>query len=211
MLRLSIVSVLVLFSFCMVCTESAFAKGERYGVSAQYFNIDSVKFDEGSTDETNTIKFGLVHSRPIDENNNRWRWLFNLNYLSAEVPAQSNLGSQSIGIYGVYQEVKSLQFRVIPQYAVADWGWMTPLLGLGISTSYSQYSERWQVDSDGIKYGGQLEDIEAFEFGLVASVGTVIKLGSNPNAHLQLVPEILYNHSFNNGLGGIEFSLTLLF
>ncbi|CAM2835875.1 hypothetical protein [Moritella viscosa] len=209
MLRLSIV--LVLFSFCMVCAESAFAKGERYGISAQYFNINSVEFDEGSTEETNTIKFGFAHTRPIDENNNRWRWLFNLNFLSTEIPAQSNSGSKSADVYGLYQEVQSLQFRVMPQYAVADWGWVTPLLGLGISTSYSQYSERWRVDPDGVKYGDQLEDIEAFEYGLVASVGTVIKLGSNPNAHLQLVPEILYNHSFNNGLSGIEFSLTLLF
>jgi len=209
MLRLSIG--LVLFTFCTLSAGTAFAKGERYGVSAQYFNINSVEFDEGHTAETGAIKFGLVHTRPIDENNNRWRWLFNLNYLSVPMTAQNTGLSQGAQRFGVYQEVQSIEFRIVPQYALADWGWMTPLVGLGLSTSYSQYSERWQVDADGIKYGDQLDDIEAFEFGLVASIGTAIKLGSNPNAHLQLVPEILYNHSFSNGLSGIEFSLTLLF
>ncbi|MFY2506914.1 hypothetical protein ACN3E9_01000 [Vibrio pectenicida] len=51
-----------------------------------------------------------------------------------------------------------------------------------------------------------------FEAGAVATIGTVIKLGSNPDAHIQIVPQVSYILPiYNDGLGGLELSMSLLF
>ena len=80
------------------------------------------------------------------------------------------------------------------------------------SLGYSQYGDRWEVDEDGYKYGKQLDDIDQFEVGAVFSFGTAIKIGSNPDAHLQLIPQASYIQPlYNDGLGGLELSVALLF
>ncbi|WP_299015003.1 hypothetical protein [uncultured Photobacterium sp.] len=192
-----------LIALMCLLSSPVLAKGERYGASSSLLSIDSIDYEQGESGEMNASRYGLLHTRPIDENNNRWRWWFGLNYLAESVDAPKN---------GLYQEVTSYEFRVVPQYALASWGWITPYIGAGLSGAYTQYSNRWVVDSDGYKYGEQLEDIDQFELGAVATIGTVIKLGSNPDAHLQFIPQLSYIlPAINNGLGGIELSLSLLF
>ncbi|MGF1727553.1 hypothetical protein [Photobacterium nomapromontoriensis] len=188
-----------------MCLFSTFvlAKGERYGLSVNMLTIDSINYDEGSSGQKNSLRYGAVHTRPIDENNNRWRWWFGLNYLSEDVAAPKN---------GVYQEITNIELRIVPQYALDSWGIFTPYIGAGLSAGNTQYSNRWKVDNDGYQYGSQLEDIKQFELGAVATIGTVIKLGSNPDAHLQVVPQASYILPlYNNGLGGVELSVSLLF
>ncbi|GAA5644957.1 MULTISPECIES: outer membrane beta-barrel protein [Vibrio] len=184
-------------------SSSAVAKGERYGGSVSMLSIEGIDYDEGTSGEADALRYGLLHTRPIDESNNRWRWWLGLNYLDESVDAPSN---------GIYQEVTSYELRVVPQYALADWGWFTPYVGAGLSLAYSQYSNRWVVDGEGYRYGEQLDDIDQFEVGAVATLGTVIKLGGNPDAHLQIVPQASYILPvYNDGLGGVEFSVALLF
>ncbi len=195
--QVGIVSLLCLFS------GLAFAKGERYGVSYNLFSVESIEYDEGDSGAQELTRYGLVYTRPLDENTNRWRWWFGLNYLSGEVDAPDN---------GLYQEVTNYELRIVPQYAVGTWTIFTPYLGAGLSLGYSQYSERWVVDSDGYKYGSQLDDIAEFELGAVVTAGMVIKLGSNPNAHVQIIPQASYVLPvYNDGLGGVELSVSLLF
>ncbi|MCG7497889.1 hypothetical protein MHO82_13545 [Vibrio sp. Of7-15] len=183
-------------------SSPALAKGERYGASFQQLSFDGTTIDAGETGSGDVLRFGLVHTRPIDENSNRWRWWFGLNYLATDIEAPKN---------GVYQEVSNLEFRLVPQYAFGTLEWLTPYIGVGLSAGYSQYSNRFPVDSDGFKYGDQLEDESKFEFGAVFNLGTVIKIGSNPDAHLQLIPNVSYIQPMNDGLGGIELSFALLF
>ncbi|MGF1696330.1 hypothetical protein L4C54_11720 [Vibrio lamellibrachiae] len=179
------------------------AKGLRYGGSVNLLSIDSVEYPEGRSGEADILRYGFVHTRPIDENNNRWRWWFGFNYLDDAVEAPAN---------GVYEEVTNYEFRLVPQYAVATWSVFTPYVGAGLSTAYTQYGNRWEVDDEGYKYGLQLDDKSQFEVGLVATVGSVIKLGSNPDAHLQIIPQVSYILPvYNDGLGGIELSVSLLF
>ncbi|WP_072054266.1 hypothetical protein [Aliivibrio fischeri] len=187
----------------MACSLPAFAKGERYGIAANFKTIESTEYEQGMSGELSTISYGLVHTRPIDENNNRWRWLFGFNYLSDYIEAPAN---------GVYQEVTNYEFRIVPQYALGNWWAFTPYVGAGLSLGYSQYGNRWKVDDEGYKYGNQLDDIDQFEVGAVLSFGTVIKLGSNPDAHLQIIPQASYIQPiYNDGLGGLELSVSLLF
>ncbi|ELV8640018.1 hypothetical protein QNE20_004001 [Vibrio vulnificus] len=164
--------------------------------------IESIDYDEGSSGEVDTLRYGLVHTRPIDENNNRWRWWLGFNYLAEDVEAPSN---------GVYQEVKNYELRVVPQYALSSWSIFTPYVGAGLSMGYSQYSNRWKVDQDGYRYES-IEDIDQFELGAVITLGTVIKLGSNPDAHIQIIPQASYILPVvNDGVGGVELSVSLLF
>ncbi|MUK37782.1 hypothetical protein GNP82_09475 [Aliivibrio fischeri] len=187
----------------MACSLPAFAKGERYGIAANFKTIESTEYEQGMSGELSIISYGLVHTRPIDENNNRWRWLFGFNYLSDYIEAPAN---------GVYQEVTNYEFRIVPQYALGNWWAFTPYVGAGLSLGYSQYGNRWKVDDEGYKYGNQLDDIDQFEVGAVLSFGTVIKLGSNPDAHLQIIPQASYIQPiYNDGLGGLELSVSLLF
>lgn len=180
-----------------------FAKGERYGATASLKIIETTEYELGMSGELSTISYGLVHTRPIDENNNRWRWWLGFNYLSDYIDAPAN---------GVYQEMTNYEFRIVPQYALDSWWAFTPYIGAGLSLGYSQYSDRWEVDNDGYKYGTQLDDIDQFEVGAVFSFGTVIKIGSNPDAHLQLIPQASYIQPiYNEGLGGLELSVSLLF
>lgn len=189
----------------LACTVSAAAnaKGERYGGSISMLSIDSIEYKEGSSGTADTMRYGFVHTRPIDEDNNRWRWWLGFNYVNESIDAPAN---------GIYQEVTNYEFRIVPQYALGSWSIFTPYIGAGLSAGYSQYSNRWVVDSDGFKYGSQLEDIEQFEAGAVATIGTVIKLGSNPDAHLQIIPQASYILPvYNDGLGGVELTVSLLF
>ncbi len=189
----------------LMCLFSGFtfAKGERYGVSYNLFSVESIEYDEGDSGEQELTRYGLVHTRPLDENNNRWRWWFGLNYISGEVDAPAN---------GLYQEVTNYELRVVPQYALGTWTLFTPYIGAGLSLGYSQYSERWVVDSEGYKYGDQLDDLAQFELGAVVTAGMTIKLGSNPNAHVQITPQASYILPvYNDGLGGVELSVSVLF
>ncbi|WP_047046442.1 hypothetical protein [Vibrio mexicanus] len=179
------------------------AKGNRYGGTISQFSIESIDYEQGKSGEVDALRYGLTYTRPIDENNNRWRWWFGANYLNESVKAPDN---------GVYQEVSNFEFRVVPQYALTNVSFITPYIGAGVSLGYSQYSRRWVVDDEGYKYGDQLDDIDQFEVSLVGSVGTVIKLGSNPNAHLQFIPQVSYLFPvYNDGIGGLELSVSLLF
>lgn len=180
-----------------------FAKGERYGAIANIRVIESTEYEEGPSGELNTISYGIVHTRPIDENNNRWRWWFGFNYISDFIDAPNN---------GVFQEITNYELRVVPQYALGS-GWIfTPYVGAGLSMGYSQYSERWAVDDEGFKIQPQLDDIDQFEVGAVITIGTAIKLGSNPDSHLQLIPQVSYIQPItNDGLSGLELSVSLLF
>ncbi|MBW3698151.1 hypothetical protein EK599_20975 [Vibrio sp. T187] len=196
-INVGLISAMCLFS------SIAIAKGERYGASVNMLTIESIEYDEGSSGEKDSLRYGIVHTRPIDQNNNRWRWWLGFNYLTDSLDAPSN---------GVYQEVTNYEFRIVPQFALGSWSVFTPYIGAGLSLGYSQYSERWKVDSEGFKYGEQLDDIDQFEMGAVATVGTVIKLGSNPDAHLQIVPQASYILPvYNDGLGGVELTVSLLF
>ncbi len=179
------------------------AKGERYGASINIFNIESIEYDEGVSGKKNTLRYGVVHTRPIDENNNRWRWWFGLNYLNELLTAPPN---------GVYQEVSNYELRVVPQYALSSWSVFTPYVGAGVSMGYSQLSNRWKVDHEGFKYGSQLSDINQFEISPIFTIGTSIKIGNNPDAHLQVIPQASYILPvYNDGLGGVELSVSLLF
>ncbi|MCG9595584.1 hypothetical protein L1D15_02485 [Vibrio sp. Isolate25] len=189
----------------LACTVStvANAKGERYGGSINMLSIDSIEYKEGTSGTVDALRYGFVHTRPIDEDNNRWRWWLGFNYINESIDAPAN---------GIYQEVTNYELRIVPQYALGSWSIFTPYIGAGLSAGYSQYSNRWVVDSDGFKYGSQLEDIDQFEAGAVATIGTVIKLGSNPDAHLQIIPQASYILPvYNDGLGGVEFTVSLLF
>lgn len=189
-------AVMCLFSFLAV------AKGERYGLSVNMLTIDSIDYDEGMSGEQDALRYGIVHTRPIDENNNRWRWWLGLNYLAESVTAPSD---------GIYQETTNYELRVVPQYALGSWRMFTPYAGAGASLGYSLYSNRWKVDEDGYRYEA-LDDIDQFELGLVVSIGSVIKLGSNPNAHIQIVPQASYILPvFNDGMSGVELSVSMLF
>ncbi len=189
-------------SLCII-SSFAVAKGERYGISANVLAVESIQYEEGMSGQKESLRYGLVHTRPIDETNNRWRWWFGLNYLQDSFTAPSN---------GVYQEASNFEFRVVPQFALGSWSIFTPYIGAGLSLGYTQYSNRWKVDDEGFKYGSQLKDIEQFEVGGVVTFGTAIKLGSNPNAHLQIIPQISYIAPlYNNGLGGAELTVSLLF
>ncbi|MDV5045218.1 hypothetical protein [Vibrio diabolicus] len=194
--QIGLISAMCLFS------SFAVAKGERYGLSASMLTIDSINYEEGNSGEQDTLRFGLVHSRPIDENNNRWRWWLGLNYLAEDIEAPAS---------GLYQEVTNYELRVVPQYALASWSVFTPYVGAGLSAGYSQYSNRWQVDPEGYRYQS-VEDIDQFELGAVIAVGTVIKLGSNPDAHIQIIPQASYILPvINDGIGGLELSVSMLF
>lgn len=194
--QIGLISAMCLFS------SVAMAKGERYGLSTSMLTIDSIKYDEGKSGEQDTLRFGLVHTRPIDENNNRWRWWLGLNYLAEDIEAPAN---------GLYQEATSYELRVVPQYALTSWSVFTPYVGAGLSVGYSQYSNRWQVDQEGYRYES-VEDIDQFELGAVVTLGTAIKLGSNPDAHIQIIPQASYILPVvNDGIGGLELSVSLLF
>ncbi|EGR0027788.1 hypothetical protein J4H39_20195 [Vibrio alginolyticus] len=194
--QVGLISAMCLFS------SVAMAKGERYGLSTSMLTIDSIKYDEGKSGEQDTLRFGLVHTRPIDENNNRWRWWLGLNYLAEDIEAPAN---------GLYQEATNYELRVVPQYALTSWSVFTPYVGAGLSVGYSQYSNRWQVDQEGYRYES-VEDIDQFELGAVVTLGTAIKLGSNPDAHIQIIPQASYILPVvNDGIGGLELSVSLLF
>ncbi|ARP01202.1 hypothetical protein K08M3_43630 [Vibrio alginolyticus] len=194
--QIGLISAMCLFS------SVAMAKGERYGLSTSMLTIDSIKYDEGKSGEQDTLRFGLVHTRPIDENNNRWRWWLGLNYLAEDIEAPAN---------GLYQEATNYELRVVPQYALTSWSVFTPYVGAGLSVGYSQYSNRWQVDQEGYRYES-VEDIDQFELGAVMTLGTAIKLGSNPDAHIQIIPQASYILPVvNDGIGGLELSVSLLF
>jgi len=194
--QIGLISAMCLFS------SVAMAKGERYGLSTSMLTIDSIKYDEGKSGEQDTLRFGLVHTRPIDENNNRWRWWLGLNYLAEDIEAPAN---------GLYQEATNYELRVVPQYALTSWSVFTPYVGAGLSVGYSQYSNRWQVDQEGYRYES-VEDINQFELGAVVTLGTAIKLGSNPDAHIQIIPQASYILPVvNDGIGGLELSVSLLF
>ncbi|MBO0199892.1 hypothetical protein R8N45_06080 [Vibrio sp. 1403] len=194
--QIGLISAMCLFS------SVAMAKGERYGLSTSMLTIDSIKYDEGKSGEQDTLRFGLVHTRPIDENNNRWRWWSGLNYLAEDIEAPAN---------GLYQEATNYELRVVPQYALTSWSVFTPYVGAGLSVGYSQYSNRWQVDQEGYRYES-VEDIDQFELGAVVTLGTAIKLGSNPDAHIQIIPQASYILPVvNDGIGGLELSVSLLF
>ncbi|HHF3185940.1 TPA: hypothetical protein ACPJ16_000371 [Vibrio alginolyticus] len=194
--QIGLISAMCLFS------SVAMAKGERYGLSTSMLTIDSIKYDEGKSGEQDTLRFGLVHTRPIDENNNRWRWWLGLNYLAEDIEAPAN---------GFYQEATNYELRVVPQYALTSWSVFTPYVGAGLSVGYSQYSNRWQVDQEGYRYES-VEDIDQFELGAVMTLGTAIKLGSNPDAHIQIIPQASYILPVvNDGIGGLELSVSLLF
>ncbi|ENK3110425.1 hypothetical protein AOR11_01860 [Vibrio alginolyticus] len=194
--QIGLISAMCLFS------SVAMAKGERYGLSTSMLTIDSIKYDEGKSGEQDTLRFGLVHTRPIDENNNRWRWWLGLNYLAEDIEAPVN---------GLYQEATNYELRVVPQYALTSWSVFTPYVGAGLSVGYSQYSNRWQVDQEGYRYES-VEDIDQFELGAVMTLGTAIKLGSNPDAHIQIIPQASYILPVvNDGIGGLELSVSLLF
>ncbi|HCZ9548221.1 TPA: hypothetical protein O4H68_001698 [Vibrio alginolyticus] len=194
--QIGLISAMCLFS------SVAMAKGERYGLSTSMLTIDSIKYDEGKSGEQDTLRFGLVHTRPIDENNNRWRWWLGLNYLAEDIEAPAN---------GLYQEATNYELRVVPQYALTSWSVFTPYVGAGLSVGYSQYSNRWQVDQEGYRYES-VEDIDQFELGAVVTLGTAIKLGSNPDAHIQIIPQVSYILPVvNDGIGGLELSVSLLF
>ena len=194
--QIGLISSMCLFS------SVAMAKGERYGLSTSMLTIDSIKYDEGKSGEQDTLRFGLVHTRPIDENNNRWRWWLGLNYLAEDIEAPAN---------GLYQEATNYELRVVPQYALTSWSVFTPYVGAGLSVGYSQYSNRWQVDQEGYRYES-VEDIDQFELGAVVTLGTAIKLGSNPDAHIQIIPQASYILPVvNDGIGGLELSVSLLF
>lgn len=194
--QIGLISAMCLFS------SVAMAKGERYGLSTSMLTIDSIKYDEGKSGEQDTLRFGLVHTRPIDENNNRWRWWLGLNYLAEDIEAPAN---------GLYQEATNYEIRVVPQYALTSWSVFTPYVGAGLSVGYSQYSNRWQVDQEGYRYES-VEDIDQFELGAVMTLGTAIKLGSNPDAHIQIIPQASYILPVvNDGIGGLELSVSLLF
>lgn len=192
-----------LVSALCLTTPFVMAKGERYGASVNVLAVESIKYDEGSSGDKQSLRYGLVHTRPIDETNNRWRWWLGLNYLQDQFTAPNN---------GVYQEATNFEFRVVPQFALSSWSVFTPYIGAGLSLGYSQYTNRWKVDDEGFKYGSQLQDIEQFEVGAVATFGAVIKLGSNPDAHLQVIPQLSYIAPiYNNGIGGAELTISLLF
>ncbi|BCG20484.1 MULTISPECIES: hypothetical protein [Vibrio] len=194
--QIGLISAMCLFSSVVM------AKGERYGLSTSMLTIDSIKYDEGKSGEQDTLRFGLVHTRPIDENNNRWRWWLGLNYLAEDIEAPAN---------GLYQEATNYELRVVPQYALTSWSVFTPYVGAGLSVGYSQYSNRWQVDQEGYRYES-VEDIDQFELGAVVTLGTAIKLGSNPDAHIQIIPQASYILPVvNDGIGGLELSVSLLF
>ncbi|HHX8590807.1 TPA: hypothetical protein ACVO0O_004663 [Vibrio alginolyticus] len=194
--QIGLISAMCLFS------SVAMAKGERYGLSTSMLTIDSIKYDEGKSGEQDTLRFGLVHTRPIDENNNRWRWWLGLNYLAEDIEAPAN---------GLYQEATNYELRVVPQYALTSRSVFTPYVGAGLSVGYSQYSNRWQVDQEGYRYES-VEDIDQFELGAVVTLGTAIKLGSNPDAHIQIIPQASYILPVvNDGIGGLELSVSLLF
>ncbi|ELA7567786.1 hypothetical protein Q8E16_000567 [Vibrio alginolyticus] len=194
--QIGLISAMCLFS------SVAMAKGERYGLSTSMLTINSIKYDEGKSGEQDTLRFGLVHTRPIDENNNRWRWWLGLNYLAEDIEAPAN---------GLYQEATNYELRVVPQYALTSWSVFTPYVGAGLSVGYSQYSNRWQVDQEGYRYES-VEDIDQFELGAVVTLGTAIKLGSNPDAHIQIIPQASYILPVvNDGIGGLELSVSLLF
>ncbi|EGR1298571.1 hypothetical protein EAF56_21540 [Vibrio alginolyticus] len=194
--QIGLISAMCLFS------SVAMAKGERYGLSTSMLTIDSIKYDEGKSGEQDTLRFGLIHTRPIDENNNRWRWWLGLNYLAEDIEAPAN---------GLYQEATNYELRVVPQYALTSWSVFTPYVGAGLSVGYSQYSNRWQVDQEGYRYES-VEDIDQFELGAVVTLGSAIKLGSNPDAHIQIIPQASYILPVvNDGIGGLELSVSLLF
>lgn len=196
--QIGLISTMCLFS------SIAIAKGERYGGSVNMLSIDTIEYEEGPSGQVDALRYGFVHTRPIDESNNRWRWWLGFNYLAEDdIEAPKN---------GVYNEVTNYEFRIVPQYALGSWSIFTPYIGAGLSLGYSQYSNRWKVDDQGFRYGEQLEDIDQFEAGAVVTLGSVIKLGSNPDAHLQIIPQASYILPFyNEGLGGVEFSVSLLF
>ncbi|MBT0093159.1 MULTISPECIES: hypothetical protein [Vibrio] len=194
--QIGLISAMCLFSSVVM------AKGERFGLSTSMLTIDSIKYDEGKSGEQDTLRFGLVHTRPIDENNNRWRWWLGLNYLAEDIEAPAN---------GLYQEATNYELRVVPQYALTSWSVFTPYVGAGLSVGYSQYSNRWQVDQEGYRYES-VEDIDQFELGAVVTLGIAIKLGSNPDAHIQIIPQASYILPVvNDGIGGLELSVSLLF
>ncbi|EOY4665263.1 hypothetical protein ACP52K_001115 [Vibrio alginolyticus] len=194
--QIGLISAMCLFSSVVM------AKGERFGLSTSMLTIDSIKYDEGKSGEQDTLRFGLVHTRPIDENNNRWRWWLGLNYLAEDIEAPAN---------GLYQEATNYELRVVSQYALTSWSVFTPYVGAGLSVGYSQYSNRWQVDQEGYRYES-VEDIDQFELGAVVTLGTAIKLGSNPDAHIQIIPQASYILPVvNDGIGGLELSVSLLF
>ncbi|MDF4701837.1 hypothetical protein P3528_24320, partial [Vibrio parahaemolyticus] len=186
--QIGLISAMCLFSSVVM------AKGERYGLSTSMLTIDSIKYDEGKSGEQDTLRFGLVHTRPIDENNNRLRWWLGLNYIAEDIEAPAN---------GLYQEATNYELRVVPQYALTSWSVFTPYVGAGLSVGYSQYSNRWQVDQEGYRYES-VEDIDQFELGAVVTLGTAIKLGSNPDAHIQIIPQASYILPVvNDGIGGL--------
>ncbi len=178
------------------------AKGERYGGSLSMRNMNTDVHVQGESKASKMPQFGLVHTRPIDENNNRWRWWISAHYLDEQLTSPKSY---------IYQESKGLELRIMPQYAIASWDGVTPFMGAGVSLAYQDYSNRWQVDEQGYKYGHQLEDISQLDAGVLFNFGTAIKFGKNPNSHLQLVPQFSSIFPMNGNSVGIELSLSLLF
>lgn len=194
--------ILYVLILCIISMPT-FAKGNRYGGSVALMNVNSISYQQGESGSADLTSFGLVYTTPIDENNNRWRWWLGLNYMSDSIDAPSN---------GIYQELTSYEVRLIPQFALGSIGWFTPYVGAGVSAAYVNYENRWVVDSDGYKYGSQLEDISQLEIRAAATIGTVMKLGSDPNYHIEVIPQFSYLLPvYNKGVGGFELSLSLLF
>ncbi len=196
---LKILSLAMLF----FVSEGAFAKGERFGLSAGQFSIDEIDYDEGTLLSDKLMRYKLIHTRPMDENNNRWRWWFALDLY------QDTLFPQGTGIY---QESFYIGAEVIPQFALGKLWNLTPFVGAGGYFGYASHSNRWEVDEDGFKYGVQLDDIGQLEYGLAFNFGTIIKIGSNPNSHLQITPMIAYKLPLMDDVyQGVELSVALLF
>lgn len=193
---------LCIVAFIFTCSSTAFAQSDRYGIIGNFKNIDQLEHDEGTSEAFDTISYGLVHTRPIDQNNNRWRWWLGLNYLSDSADSSAK---------GLHQDIENYEFRLVPQYAVGKWEMFTPYIGAGLSMGYSQYTNRWEM-INGVRQGNQLDDIEQFELGGVISFATVIKVGGTQDAYLQIIPQASYIQPiYNDGLGGLELSIAFLF
>ncbi|MGL6313478.1 hypothetical protein [Vibrio sp. WXL103] len=190
---------LIISLFCSTFTLAS-SKGLRYGLSTSVFSYDAYA-PEGQAGSTDSFRFSVVHTRPIDMNSARWRWWLSASYLTDHISADPG---------GVYQELDNFEFRVVPQYAFPIGESITSFVGAGLSLGYSRYSERWEVDSDGYKYV-RLPSEQRFDAAAVITSGIVFKMGSDPNAHIQLIPHASYFATYEAHLPGIELGLTVLF
>ncbi|MGL6259075.1 hypothetical protein [Vibrio sp. WXL210] len=134
-------------------------------------------------------------------NSARWRWWLSASYLRDYIPAQPN---------GIYQELDNFELKIVPQYAFPLSSGITPYFGLGASLGYSRYSARQRVDEFGYKYE-KLPSEQRFDAAAVITSGIVFKMGSDPNAHIQVIPHASYLATYEAHLPGIELGLTVLF